>query len=111
MERFEKREKDGKVGIIKKIVGGYVAQSDDYIVQLDHAADTNDLQAIAFAAHALKSSSLLVGGEALSDCCKELEIASKSASLANPRIAVDQVLECYALTRNLLTERYSSYLT
>lgn len=110
MERFEQREQDGKKGIIKKIIGGYIQQSDEYVSELESAAESIDLQSIAFASHALKSSSLLVGGEALSEICRELEISCKSQSLADPQSSIRNLLECYQMTRSALMERYGSYL-
>ena len=110
MAHFEQRERDGKAGILKRIVGGYLAQSTEYIESLDKAANEDDVEKISFASHALKSSSKVVGGEALFALCKALEASSKNGCVDNARQSVDEIIRCHELTADALKQRYQDYL-
>lgn len=63
-----------------KLVGYYLEDSADYMSQMEGALSDGALEKIGAPAHALKSSSRLLGAIKVSEIARELEMASKAVA-------------------------------
>jgi signal transduction histidine kinase/CheY-like chemotaxis protein len=79
-----------------EVIRTYLDGSRRFLVTLRNAAARNDAAGLRQAAHALKSSSAMLGATALSDQCEELEQASRSGTVVD---AVARVAAIEALYR------------
>ena len=59
----------------------YVASSTEYIVSIRRAVEAGDATALVQAAHALKSSSGMMGAAMFAELCHELELLGRAATL------------------------------
>ena len=110
LAHFEKREREGRSGIINRIVGGYLEQSEQHIELLRTGVDQKNIEQITFASHALKSSSATVGAEALADLCRQIEISSKSGNLDEALGRFDDIVSFHSAACDELRRAYQSYL-
>ncbi len=62
---------------VAEVVGAFMGTVDPYLAQIDAAVAAGDCESVHRAAHPLKSSSMQVGAEALSEVCKRLEVAGR----------------------------------
>lgn len=106
LDKFRRRERNGRKDILERIVKAYLEQSSDYVEQLFDAARNGDVAALQFAAHTLKSSSAGVGAVKLAELCKQVEISAREKSIDDiePRLEVIQTL--YRKVRNMLDQNY-----
>lgn len=110
LAHFEKRENSGKQGILKRIVGGYLEQSDEYISALKHGAADDNFEQISSAAHALKSGSAVVGALALSDLCQRIEQLARSNAHQEALGLIDHAINSHQQVCDQLRETYRNYL-
>ncbi|MFT5140678.1 MAG: CheY-like chemotaxis protein [Rhodothermales bacterium] len=59
--------------MIEKLIQTYLSQAPIYMQDIRSATDSNDMDKMAFAAHALKSSSAFLGVHSVAKTCNELE--------------------------------------
>jgi CheY-like chemotaxis protein len=77
--------------LIKEILGDYVTPAINIVAEIDKAFAAKDADAVAKAAHKLKSSSRAVGADGLADLCQTLEKAGKAGDLAVIEINMPQL--------------------
>jgi signal transduction histidine kinase/DNA-binding response OmpR family regulator/HPt (histidine-containing phosphotransfer) domain-containing protein len=90
---------------LRQVIVTFLEGSPRFLAGLRDAAARGDVAGMRQAAHALKSSSALLGAMALSSRCEELEGESRSGSVADPvaRVAAIETLY-HAVTLGLQTE-------
>jgi CheY-like chemotaxis protein/two-component sensor histidine kinase len=66
-------DQGGSKGLVERVVDAYLKSSSDLVQQMEQAAQSGALEAVAKAAHTLKSSSAQVGALRLSDFCREIQ--------------------------------------
>jgi len=91
LDQLRKLEARGKVGLVSRIVQTYLSSSDEIMSNLRAAVHDENAEALARAAHTLKSSSAQMGAEQLSALCKELEALGKEGSLEDAAGLVAQI--------------------
>ncbi len=92
IRRLDQSE-DGK--LVHRILRSYVESADGYLRQLRHAILNNDADSLYHCAHTLKSSSANIGAEGLSDLLKQLEAHGKTRKLADARLLLENLQQCY----------------
>ena len=106
LAHFEAREKSGRAGVLKRVVCAYQEQSAAIVQQMGASLAQGHFEAVRNGAHALKSSSAVVGAEMLSTLCREIEEACRNG---NERLAVELVPDAIAMfagVQRSLRERY-----
>jgi two-component system sensor histidine kinase/response regulator len=102
LDQLRELEARGKRGLVSRIVQTYLKSSDELASSLRAALDEENAEALARAAHTLKSSSAQMGAEHLATLCKELEALAKAGSLENVAGLVAQISEEFADIREAL---------
>jgi two-component system sensor histidine kinase/response regulator len=77
--------------LIKEILGDYVTPATNIVAEIDKAFAAKDADAVAKAAHKLKSSSRAVGANALADLSQSLEKAGKAGDFAAIEASMPQL--------------------
>jgi HPt (histidine-containing phosphotransfer) domain-containing protein len=71
----------GKAGLLKRVINIFVEKTPPILEQMTTAVENGNAQEIFRTAHSLKSSSATVGAHALSETCRQLELAGREGSL------------------------------
>lgn len=79
------------------LVESFTTELNELLEQLERAAEANDPDGIAFAAHTLKGSSAVVGALRLSAYCRELEHQARAGELSEPARTVRNIVAESAL--------------
>lgn len=87
---------------VAEVVGAFMGTVDPYLAQIDAAVAAGDCEGVHRAAHPLKSSSMQVGAEAVSEVCKRLEAAGRSGQTAGLVEMNQQLRACWARVKPLL---------
>ncbi len=82
LAHFEARERAGRHGVLQRVVSAYLDQSRTLIGQMRDALTANNFDGVREAAHALKSSSAVVGAATLSTLCREVEESCRAGDFA-----------------------------
>lgn len=61
------------IGVLQKLLPVYLKSLPKYLDQIEHAFESSDNIQLARAAHTLKSSTVMIGADALADLCHQLE--------------------------------------
>ncbi|MBI9045010.1 MAG: response regulator [Anaerolineaceae bacterium] len=89
---------------IESIMESFYEDSESLVKKLlEHAAE-NDIEAIAFASHTLKSSSQLIGAARLSQLSKEIEYLAKENNLEEAKKNIEIIEEEYLKVKFLLEQ-------
>jgi len=92
----------GRPDIVRKTISLYLEHAPQLLTTLKEAAASNDLDAMAYASHSLKSSSANVGAVALSAHCKALETLARQGALANAGELVGEIARAYGSAEAIL---------
>jgi signal transduction histidine kinase/CheY-like chemotaxis protein len=92
----------GRPDIVRKTISLYLEHAPQLLTTLKEAAAGNDLDAMAYASHSLKSSSANVGALALSARCKELETLAREGAVDNPAERVRGIALAYEAAEAIL---------
>ena len=95
-------QREGAPDILEKIVGLYLDNSSNIIVEIQQSVEQRDAKKIRSAAHSLKSSSANLGADSLAELCKEMELLGKDNQLENIDQKYDQLKLKYEVTRDAL---------
>ena len=93
---------EGEPDFLKKVVGTFLAGSDDLIGQLEQACSTDDVESMRFIAHRFKSSSANVGAMRLSEYSRQLELDCKKNSGISAKPLVASMVAEYDTVRSIL---------
>ncbi|HEX4967769.1 MAG TPA: response regulator, partial [Nitrospiraceae bacterium] len=74
-------DRNGRPDFLARLIEKYVASSTEYIVSIRRAVAAGDATALVQAAHALKSSSGMMGAAMFAELCHELELLGRAATL------------------------------
>ncbi len=106
LAHFERREREGRRGILRRVVSSYLDQSREQVQRMLTAAETGDVDQAAFCAHALKSSSAVVGADQLSLLCQEVEEAARIADLSTLWQCIPEAARNHERVCSALLQRY-----
>ncbi len=73
LDRIRALEGPDSRGLLKKVIGLYLSDSERLVERIRSAAETGDPEALRRAAHTLKSSSGNVGAARVSEICRRIE--------------------------------------
>ena len=110
LKHFEQREESGRRGLLKRIVGGFIEQSTDQFAQMHNGLAQSECSDIAFAAHALKSSSAVIGAERLAELCRDIEANAKVARTDDMSRKIGEATAIHGQVCELLKQRYATCL-
>jgi len=103
---FEARERAGRAGLVARMVAGYREQSQQLCDRIERGYAAGDAGEVAFGAHALKSSSAVIGAGRLTELCRRVEQGARSGSLAGLAAPIGELLE---LNRGVLANLAARY--
>jgi two-component system sensor histidine kinase/response regulator len=92
LAHFEARERNGRKGVLRRVVSAYLEQSQTYIGQMRDGLAAGDLERVREAAHALKSSSAVVGADTLSVLCRESEEAARAGEREHATLSAQRAI-------------------
>ena len=91
LEQLRALGSDGGGDLIRRVVDTFLESSNEIVRTLRDALKAKDPEAMASAAHKLKSSSAQVGAVRLSALCKDLEARGREGSMAGAQELVDDL--------------------
>ena len=80
LDQIRMLEGPGREGLLKKVVGLYLSDSQKLVEKIQASAGTGDAEALRRAAHTLKSSSANVGARAVYEVCRRIEEETASGN-------------------------------
>jgi two-component system sensor histidine kinase/response regulator len=92
LAHFEARERNGRKGVLRRVVSAYLEQSQTYIGHMRDGLAAGDLERVREAAHALKSSSAVVGADTLSVLCRESEEAARAGERERAALSAQRAI-------------------
>jgi HPt (histidine-containing phosphotransfer) domain-containing protein len=102
LRELRELEAMGEAHLVSSVIDAYLASSARLERALVEAARSHDAEALARAAHPLKSSSAQVGADRLAGLCKELESLGRAGDIADAAARVDAVCEELERVREML---------
>ena len=91
---------DDDPGLVLELIDLFLQDASDRMQTIRAAWEAGDLQAVARAAHALKSASANIGALGFSTTCKEVELGAKAG---DPDQIADTVAACTEMFREVQT--------
>ena len=88
-------QREGAPDILEKIIGLYLDNSNNIIVELEQSVEMKDAKKIRSASHSLKSSSANLGADNLADLCKEMEMLGKTNQMEEIEQKFDRLKQKY----------------
>ena len=82
LDAIRELQRPGQPQLVARIVGAYHEESPRLLSELKRAAQAQDGDALARAAHSLRSSSANLGASRLAVLCKQLESSAREERLA-----------------------------
>lgn len=73
LNQLRRLDSTNGVGVLQKLLPIYLKHLPGYLSQIEHSFESRDSVGLARAAHTLKSSTVMIGAEALADLCHQLE--------------------------------------
>jgi HPt (histidine-containing phosphotransfer) domain-containing protein len=73
--------RNGRPDFLARLIEKYIVSSRGYLVSIRQAVAAGDTTALMQAAHALKSSSGMMGASMFAELCHELELLGRAATL------------------------------
>ncbi len=95
LEQLRELDPSGGMDLARQILQVYLDSTGDLVRQAEQAIAAGDADSLRFAAHTLKSSSLNVGAETLSDLFKQLEGLGRVANLDGAGALIDLARQEY----------------
>ncbi len=91
-------QREGAPDILEKIVGLYLDNSSNIIVEIQQSVEQRDAKRIRSATHSLKSSSANLGADGLAELCKEMELLGKNNQLEGIDQKLDELKQKYEVS-------------
>jgi CheY-like chemotaxis protein len=95
INRLRAMQRPGRASLLHKIVALYLEHSQSLLAEVQRAIEAEDAQAVAFAAHSLKSESANVGAVGLAQTLQGLEHAGKRGDLADATTLIETATRQY----------------
>jgi CheY-like chemotaxis protein/HPt (histidine-containing phosphotransfer) domain-containing protein len=89
---------------IRRFLNLFLLSADEQLKSFEAALLANDAVKIGKTAHTLKSAASYVGALRIAKLCKELEVAAKHADLAVCKAKVENIIEAFAVVRQLINQ-------
>ena len=102
------RRIDGDVGLAKSLAARFLAEVPPRLQLLNAAIATGDLEAATKLAHAIKGAARNLGGSAVQDCAKSLELAGKEGDHKNLTTLLPVLEERFAKLRGILESAFGA---
>ena len=102
LKRLSMRQRTSNSSLLNQAAELYLAQSSGLLRDLSEASQTDDIAAVKFAAHALKSSSANIGALDLSTLCGTVEQRCEQGEIE--KSLVQQVIQTYPLVEAELND-------
>lgn len=96
-------ERPGKEGFLARILGVFLTDARKRVDEISRATEEGEPEALAMAAHALKSSAYYVGAHRLAEMCRQVEELAEHGVVA-PEPAMDLRQELDAVSAILSRE-------
>lgn len=93
---------DGHKRLLSLMITSYLYEVPHDIEIITRAVHDKQLGALAEHAHALKSSSVCIGADALGQLCGELELAAQENDISRALQLSTKLLHCFDLTKKAL---------
>lgn len=97
-------QRPGKPDLLSRIVALFRSQTPPLLDQLEQGLEQDDLEAVAVAAHTLKSSSAHVGARELAERCRQLESVARDGNHPACHALGDGVGELFELSLKALDQ-------
>ncbi|MDE3052055.1 MAG: response regulator, partial [Nitrospirota bacterium] len=81
LDAIRSLQRNGRPDFLAQLIEKYVASSKEYVATIQRAVASGDASALWQAAHALKSSSGMMGASMFAELCRELESLGRAATL------------------------------
>ena len=81
LDAIRSLQRNGRPDFLAKLIERYVASSKEHVAMIRHAVASGDASALRQAAHALKSSSGMMGVSMFAELCRELEVLGQAGTL------------------------------
>jgi two-component system, sensor histidine kinase and response regulator len=81
LEAIRSLQRNGRPDFLAKLIEKYVASSKEHVAKIRRAVASGDASALRQAAHALKSSSGMMGASMFAELCRELEALGQAGTL------------------------------
>ena len=81
LDSIRSLHRKGRTDFLARLIEKYVASSTEHLVSIRRAVASGDATALWQAAHALKSSSGMMGASVFAELCHELEVLGRAATL------------------------------
>jgi CheY-like chemotaxis protein len=81
LDAIRSLQRDGRPDFLAKLIERYVASSKEHVGMIRRAVASGDASALRQAAHALKSSSGMMGVSMFAELCRELEVLGQAGTL------------------------------
>jgi len=94
----------GQPDFLARLIEKYVASSKEYVATIRRAVASGDVTALWQAAHALKSSSGMMGASTLAELCRQLEMLGRAAVLDRVPEVLSQLEASYQTVCSALEE-------
>ena len=106
LRNLESLEVEGSSDLLLRVIEAFLTSSTKLLSAAQEAFASDDPDAVARAAHTLKSSSAQLGAERLSVLCKELEARGRARSLEGVQELLEQInTEFEAVHEHLSAQR------
>jgi PAS domain S-box-containing protein len=103
LEQLAAVKRPGKGDLKSEVVGIYLSEAPQLVAKLKETVGAGDMPETARGAHTLRSSSANVGARRLSELCKDLENAARSAASSDCGGLVARIDVEFAVVRRMLT--------
>jgi HPt (histidine-containing phosphotransfer) domain-containing protein len=81
LDAIRSLQRNGRPDFLAKLIERYVASSKEHVAMIRRAVASGDASALRQAAHALKSSSGMMGVSMFAELCRELEVLGQAGTL------------------------------
>ena len=89
------QQETGDDTLLREVLLSYQDNTEAYLRELKTAQSEQNLKSMQDIAHALKSSSAMIGADHLSTLCSELEQGARESTLTHPVALVDSISHAY----------------
>lgn len=110
LNQLRRLDSTNGVGVLQKLLPIYLKHLPGYLSQIEHSFESHDSVELARAAHTLKSSTVMIGADALADLCHQLENLANNKQLDDVAQRLDALRhECTRVIAELekLLEEYN----
>lgn len=95
LDNIRSLQRPGRPDFLAGLIAQYVARSREHVATIRDAAASGDAVALWQAAHALKSSSGMIGASTFAELCRELKLLGRAANLGPVPEALNKLEASY----------------